>query len=173
MNPRVAVFILVIGYLSLAGMPAQAEDVMRRDTPSGLPVPRFVSLKDEETNCRIGPSFEHPVRFVFKRSGAPVLIVAESVDHWRKLRDSEGDECWAHQTTLKAQTHVLTIAPVELTRKPGENAAVSAHLGAGVLARLVKRRNGRLLLSAGAAKGWVDADAVWGGEAPGASDRRN
>ncbi len=143
--------------------PAQAAG-LRLDTPSGYPVPRFVSLKDAETNCRIGPSFKHPVRFVFKRAGAPVLVVAESVDHWRKVRDSDGDECWAHEATLTAQTHVLTVDETGLQRQPSGAARMSGRLGAGVLARLVKRKDGWLLIDAGKAKGWTAAAAVWGGD---------
>jgi SH3-like domain-containing protein len=141
-----------------------ASPPVRLDTPSGLPVPRFVSLKTGETNCRIGPSFEHPVRFVYKRAGAPVMVVAESVDHWRKVRDAEGAECWAHQTTLRAVTHVLALEETVLRRRPGGEAEISARLEAGVLARIEKRDGGWIRVAAGPARGWVPSDAVWGGE---------
>lgn len=163
---RVALFTLPILYLTAMGQAAQAREGVRLDTPSGYPVPRFVSLKDDETNCRIGPSFNHPVRFVFKRAGAPVLVVAESVDHWRKLRDPEGDECWVHQTTLKAQTHVLALGPVDLLNRPDSSARTAARLGEGVLARLKKRHGEWIYVSAGDARGWVQARAMWGGDPP-------
>lgn len=146
---------------------------LRLDTPSGYPVPRFLSLKSDETNCRSGPSLEHPVRFVFKRADVPVLIVAESVDHWRKLRDPAGDECWVYSTTLRAQTHVLALHAVTLRRRPGEAAAQSASLGEGVLARIVRRKSGWLLVSAHDAKGWIAATEIWGGDALAASEARN
>lgn len=173
MRLRAAVIFAVLFHLSAAAPPAQADSGVRLDTPSGYPVPRFVSLKDEETNCRIGPSFDHPVRYVFKRAGTPVLIVAESVDHWRKLRDPVGDECWVHQTTLKAQSHVLVSAAVSLKRRPEADAAVSARLGEGVLARLVKRKGDWLLVSAEKAQGWVATDEVWGGDPLSNSAGRN
>lgn len=167
-----AAMLAAAAHLSVAAFPAQgaasplaeSDKTVRLDTPSGYPVPRFVSLKAEETNCRIGPSFDHPVRFLFKRAGAPVLVVAESVDHWRKLRDPDGDECWVHQTTLKAQTHILATASVELRRRPTADAGVSARLSEGVLARLIKRKSDWLFVSVGSAKGWVPARDVWGGE---------
>ena len=179
MKLRAAAFALVFAYLSASGVTAQAGDIARRDTPSGFPVPRFVSLKNAETNCRIGPSLQHPVRFVFKRAGAPMLIVAESVDNWRKLRDSEGDECWAHKLTLKAQTHILAIDQgttssrailfdeTRLLARPSPDAKLSGRIGPGVLARILKRREGWILVKAGAARGWVPASQVWGGKTPG------
>lgn len=165
MRLRAAILTAISLHLSVTTALAQAAGEVRLDTPSGYPVPRFVSLKDEETNCRIGPSFDHPVRYVFKRQGAPVLVVAESVDHWRKVRDPDGDECWAHQTTLKAQTHVLTKGATELHKKPSAKARVSARLGTGVMARLVKQKDGWLLVAADDARGWAPAVNVWGGDA--------
>lgn len=177
MRYRAAILALLV-HLSVMGATAQgaapqAEKGVRLDTPSGFPVPRFVSLKNNETNCRTGPSLDHPVRFVFKRVGAPMLVVAESVDHWRKLRDLAGDECWAHRTTLKAQTHVLVQGGVELKRRPATGADISARLGSGVLARLVKRKGDWILVTAAEAKGWVLARDVWGGKVPIDSARRN
>ena len=166
MPPRTVPFLVAI-YLSALALPAQADGgapaPVRIDTPSGLPVPRFLSLKYGETNCRIGPSPAHPVRYVFRREGAPVMVVAESVDHWRKIRDAAGDECWAHKVTLRAQTHVQTLRETALRRKPSRNASAAAQLGPGVLARIDARKDGWLKVSAGGADGWVRADEVWGG----------
>jgi SH3-like domain-containing protein len=157
-------------YLTAAGPAAQAAPAalaaVRLDTPSGRPVPRFVSLKRDQTNCRTGPSFDHPVRFIFRRAGAPVLVVAESVDHWRKIRDAEGDECWVHQTTLTAQSHVLSVEEVALRRAPAPHAAVVGRLAPGVLARLGGRRGEWLFVSAGGARGWIKRGEAWGADAP-------
>lgn len=142
--------------------PADAP-TLRLDTPSGLPVPRFVSLKSDETNCRIGPSFDHPVRYVFKRAGAPVMVVAESVDHWRKIEDAEGAQCWAHETTLRAVTHVLIRRETALSARPRGGAAQTGRLAPGVLARIEKREGDFLRVRAGPAHGWIAADAAWGG----------
>lgn len=162
MRRQIAILALLL-HLSPAAAAAQAAGAARLDTPSGYPVPRFVSLKDEETNCRIGPSFDHPVKFVFKRAGAPVMVIAESVDHWRKIKDPDGDECWVHQTTLKGQSHVLVIADTPLHRRPDDAARTNAMLGPGVLARLIKRKNGWVLVAADDVRGWTDETRVWGG----------
>ncbi|MGE4080829.1 MAG: SH3 domain-containing protein, partial [Reyranella sp.] len=56
---------------------------------SGLPIPRFASLKSDEINVRTGPGPRYPIEWVFKRKGMPVEIVAE-YDNWRKIRDWQG-----------------------------------------------------------------------------------
>jgi SH3-like domain-containing protein len=126
-------------------------------------VPRFLSLKYGETNCRIGPSQDHPVKFVFRREGAPVMVIAESVDHWRKIRDAAGDECWAHRVTLRPQTHVLTETETALLKRPALSAPAAAQLAPGVLARIDARKGGWLKVSAHRASGWVAVEKVWGG----------
>ena len=66
---------------------------------SGLPLPRFVSLKANKVNVRKGPSSEHSVAWVYQQKGLPVEITAES-DNWRKVRDSDGSEGWILQSML-------------------------------------------------------------------------
>lgn len=164
-------FSLTLGlYLSGAALPVQAADgappAVRLDTPSGLPVPRFVSLKSETTFCRAGPSFAHPVRLTFMRSGLPVMIVAETRDHWRKIRDAEGDECWTHKSKLSGAETVLVMEDgLALRAKPDAGSPPRARLGRGVIARVETARGGWLRVSADGMKGWARASAFWGAEA--------
>src|ERR1700743_961106 len=76
---------------------------------SGLPVPRYVSLKSDRVNLREGPSKDHQTSWVFQRAGLPVEITAES-DNWRRIRDSEGTEGWVLQSLLSGRRTVL-VAP--------------------------------------------------------------
>ncbi|MCX7307455.1 MAG: SH3 domain-containing protein, partial [Afipia sp.] len=46
-------------------------------TTSGLPVPRYVSLKSDHVNVRAGPTKDHDVAWVYTRAGLPVEITAE------------------------------------------------------------------------------------------------
>ncbi|HEC90533.1 MAG TPA: hypothetical protein ENI55_02585, partial [Alphaproteobacteria bacterium] len=56
---------------------------------SGLPLPRFVSLRAQEVNMRAGPGVRYPVEWVYKRRYLPVQIIAE-YKTWRKVRDWHG-----------------------------------------------------------------------------------
>lgn len=135
----------------------------RLDTPSGQPVPRFVSLKAKQTFCRSGPTFGHRVRITFMRRGLPVMVVAETTDHWRKVRDVDGDECWIHKTKLSnAKTALVTIDGLALYARPNAAAPQKARLGRGVIARVEAVENGWLRVSVDGRKGWAPQTGFWG-----------
>ena len=77
---------------------------MRRGT--GLPLPRFVSLKSGTVNVRRGPGQDYDLLFTFVRPGLPVEITQE-FDTWRKIRDSEGDEGWVYHSLLSGERTAL------------------------------------------------------------------
>lgn len=133
---------------------------------SGLPVPRFVSLKPDRVNVRGGPTRDHEVTFVYTRSGLPVEITAES-DNWRRIRDWEGSEGWVYHSLLSGRrTAVATPKDknqlVPLYDSGDSNAAVIARLQAGVLAT-VKRCTGNWCRLIGPGfDGWVVQEQLWG-----------
>src|SRR5262252_6050278 len=111
---------------------------------SGLPVPRYVSLKSDHVNVRAGPTKDNDVAWVFTRAGLPVEITAE-FENWRRVRDSEGSEGWVYHSLLSGRrTAVVTmknkndLAPIYDSADP--KSAVAARLQAGVVAQ-VKRCN--------------------------------
>ena len=151
-------FVFVVALAS-----AEPANAVREDTPSGLPVPRFVSLKATKTNCRIGPSFTHPVKVTFLRRGLPVVVIAETKDHWRKIRDVDGDECWAHKSKLSGAETVLVITEgLPLRAVPNETAPMRATLGRHVVARLERTEGEWVRLSTQGVSGWTRPNGLWG-----------
>ena len=69
------------------------------ETPSGLPLPRFVTTRSTPINVRVGPGTKYDVSWVYKIAGTPVEIIQE-FDVWRKIRDADGSEGWVHQNML-------------------------------------------------------------------------
>lgn len=88
--------------------PACAQEAQKGPV-SGLPVPRYVSLKSDRVNVREGPSKEHPTVWIYQRAGLPVEITAE-FETWRKIRDSEGAEGWVLHSLLSGRRTAL-VAP--------------------------------------------------------------
>lgn len=157
--------LLVIAALALlAPAPAAGET---RPTPSGLPVPRYVTLKFSEVNARAGPGDDHRLLWVYRSRGLPVQVVAETRE-WRRICDPRGGRAWVHKRTVDGRRAVLggkTAAPIRA--KPRADARIVAYLRPDALAALDRCDKGWCKVGVGRAKGWTPARAVWGAtEAP-------
>jgi SH3-like domain-containing protein len=160
----VKALVLIAPLILLAGAGAAGE--VGLGPKSGLPVPRFVSLKPDRVNVRAGPTRDHEVTFVYTRAGLPVEITAES-DNWRRIRDWEGSDGWVYHSLLSGRrTAVVTSKDkdqlVPLYDNADSNGAVVARLQAGVLAT-VKRCTGSWCRIAGPGfDGWAVQVQLWG-----------
>src|SRR5436305_10969693 len=115
-------------------------------TTSGLPVPRYVSLKSDHVNVRAGPTKDNDVAWVYTRSGLPVEITAE-FESWRRVRDSEGAEGWVYHSLLSGRrTAVVTMKSKDDLASPYDRAdrasAVAARLQAGVVTQVKRCTSG-------------------------------
>jgi SH3-like domain-containing protein len=133
---------------------------------SGLPVPRYVSLKSDHVNVRAGPTKDNDVAWVYTRSGLPVEITAE-FENWRRVRDSEGAEGWVYHSMLSGRrTAVVTmktrddLAPLYDRADP--NGAVAARLQAGVVAQVKKCTSGWCRVTGNGFDGWIEQQRLWG-----------
>ena len=66
---------------------------------SGLPVPRFVTLKSDNVNMRAGPGTEYPVLWHYRKEGLPLRVEAE-FGVWRKVVDHDGTTGWMHHSVV-------------------------------------------------------------------------
>jgi len=85
----------------MQGSAARSAGETTTGSVSGLPIPRFVSLKSDRVNARSGPNKDQEVRWVYTHVGMPVEINAE-FENWRRIRDWEGAEGWVYHTLLSA-----------------------------------------------------------------------
>jgi SH3-like domain-containing protein len=150
-----------------AGEMTGAIDPKQRQVgPSGLAIPRFVSLKAEKVNVRRGPSSDHPVAWVFQRKGLPVEIIAE-FENWRRIRDSEGEEGWILQNML-AGKRTAVVAPwrqdrtVPMRSSATGDGAIIAQLSSGVLGEVSSCTGDWCEIAAGGYEGWVEQSMLWG-----------
>lgn len=151
-----------LAVLMLAGT-TQAQE--RTKTPSGLPVPRYVSLKFTEVNARSGPSEDHRISWTYERRGLPVEVTAET-EMWRRIRDPDGSQAWVHKRTLDGRrTAMVRGAPnafAPLRRTPEPDAAVVAEVQSNVIGQLEECREGWCRLQVGRREGWIPAASLWG-----------
>ncbi|MCF6444155.1 SH3 domain-containing protein [Nereida sp. MMG025] len=129
---------------------------------TGLPMPRYVSLKASEGNVRRGPSLTHRVDWVFKHRDMPLRITAEH-GHWRRVEDREGVGGWLHYSLLSGKRTVIVEQDMlELRAKPTLASPVNAQLELGVVARLGECDPEWCRLSAQGYRGWAKKDVLWG-----------
>ncbi len=133
---------------------------------SGLPVPRFVSLKAKRVNVRVGPGQDYGISWIFTRIGLPVEVIQE-FDTWRRVRDSDGSVGWVFHSLLSGKrTGVVAPwgedAPIPIRRRPDDAAAVTAYLESGVVGDVRTCRVQWCRINGKGYDGWIRQDRLWG-----------
>lgn len=148
----------------LASLPAAADQI---GTASGLPVPRYVSLKSDRVNLREGPSKDHRTTWIFERAGLPVEITAE-FETWRKVRDSEGSEGWVLHSLLSGRRTGLVTPwkkdgkPVVVFGKPSDDAGPVARLAPNVLTNIRSCDKTWCRVNGDGFDGFIKQGELWG-----------
>jgi SH3-like domain-containing protein len=160
---RPAICILAVAAAWLAASAARAAGDVATG-PSGLPLPRFVSLKADKINVHVGPGKTYDVTWIYTRSGLPVEITAE-YENWRRIRDGEGSEGWVYHSLLSGRRTGVVVGKEELVplREAGDpEGTVKAKLQTGVTGA-VKKCNGTWCHIAGEGfDGWIEQQRLWG-----------
>jgi SH3-like domain-containing protein len=133
--------------------------------PSGLPVPRFVTLKSGKVNVRRGPSSEYPVAWVYQRKGYPVEITAE-FENWRRVRDVDGQEGWILMQMLSGKRFAVVVpgkaAHAALYNSKAGDAAIVAKLSGGVLSSIEECDGQWCGFTSGDYEGYILQTQLWG-----------
>lgn len=82
-----------------AAAQAPAGPDLSKGTVTGLPLPRYASLRADEVNMRAGPGRRFPILWVYHRRGMPIKVERE-FDVWRLVEDQTGQKGWMQQATL-------------------------------------------------------------------------
>jgi SH3-like domain-containing protein len=159
-----AAMVAIAALLTLTGAAQTAR--AGNDPTSGLPVPRFVSLKADRVTVRGGPDKDHDVAWIYTRVGWPVEITAE-FENWRRIRDSDGSEGWVYHSLLSGKRMATVqlksktdLAP--LYDKPDAKGAVAAQLQVGVLAAVKHCTGTWCQISGDGFDGWIEQNELWG-----------
>ncbi len=130
---------------------------------TNLDMPRFVSLKSNDVNLRVGPSMNYPIELKYNQNNLPVEIIDE-FDVWRKVKDHENNIGWLHKSLIKGERFVLTIKKEQVIKyiynRPNGNAI-------GIVERnnilnLERCLMNWCLISNRDIKGWISKESIWG-----------
>ena len=134
-----------------------------RPTPSGQPVPRWLSLKSSEVHARFGPGLDHRILWEYRVSGLPVQVIAETTE-WRKVCDPEGAVAWVHRSVVSSRRSAFNASDAEVAIHSGrsETSPVRARLSPRSLVAMDECEEGWCSIRAGRLRGWVRQSAVFG-----------
>jgi SH3-like domain-containing protein len=133
---------------------------------SGLPVPRFVSLKAGRVNVRVGPGEDYRIAWVFTKPGLPIEVIQE-YDTWRRIRDSDGSVGWVFQSLLSGKRTAVVSPwakgdPKPIRASASPESAITAYLEPGVLGDVRECKEHWCKITGNGFSGWIAQDQLWG-----------
>ena len=141
---------------------ANAQEVKLTVRGSGLPVPRYVTLKPHEANLRAGPGLEYPVLWQYRTPKLPVRVDAE-FGIWRKIVDHDGTAGWMHGSVLSlSRMALIRIDMAKIHNSPDPSSTVIALAERNALMELQSCPKSWCRVNAANVRGWIERKAVWG-----------
>ena len=140
---------------------AQAQERARGQV-TGLPIPRFISMKSAMANVRRGPSTTNRIDWILRHRGTPLKVVAEYRE-WFRVEDVDGEGGWIHTALLSpVRTVLVQQEMLELREGPNADAPAIAQLEAGVVAYLGTCAANWCAVSVDGYEGWLAKSGIWG-----------
>lgn len=122
----------------------------------------FLSLKNNEVNLRLGPSFEYPIKLTYNKKYLPVIILDKS-ETWRKIKDFENNSGWIHISQLsKRKTAINQKNNSILFKRATIYSRPIARLESGRLVLINKCNLKWCKIKSENFNGWIKKDSLWG-----------
>ena len=140
--------ILIISFLLLFLSIASAEEI-------------FFSLKKNKVNVRYGPSFESPVKFIYKKKDLPIKQI-DKKGNWRRILDIKNNSGWIHSSQLKPINSIITLNDKFLFEKPTIFSKPIAKLKKGRVLLVQNCQTNWCKIKTDNFKGWIERKNLWG-----------
>ena len=122
----------------------------------------FLTLKNIEVNLRQGPSFEYPIKLIYKKKYLPVIILDKS-GPWRNIKDFENNTGWIHIVLLSKKKSAINIKNNSIIyKKPTIYSKPIVKLEVGRLVLIKKCKTKWCKITSGGYSGWIFKDSLWG-----------
>ena len=121
----------------------------------------FLSLKKNKVNVRYGPSFESPVKYIYKKINLPIKQI-DKKENWRRIIDSKNNSGWIHWSQLKKNNSIILLEDKILFKNSSNFSKPIAKVKEGRLL-IVQECDGEWCkIKTQKIKGWIKKDNVWG-----------
>ena len=121
----------------------------------------FLTLRNDKVNLRLGPSFDYPIKIIYKKKYLPVIIKDRS-DNFRKIQDHENNSGWIHISQLSKKKSGIAIQDKVLYKRPTIYSQPLANIKTGRLLLISKCKLDWCKIKTGKYSGWVKKENIWG-----------
>ena len=121
----------------------------------------FLSLKKDKVNVRYGPSFDTPVKYIYKKINLPIKQI-DKKENWRRIIDLKNNSGWIHSSQLKSSNSIIILENTTLFNKSTNFSKPLAKINKGRLLVIQKCEGNWCKIKSGKFKGWVKINKIWG-----------
>ena len=121
----------------------------------------YLSLKKNKVNVRYGPSFDSPIKFVYKKVNLPIKQI-DKKENFRRIIDSKNNSGWIHISQLKDVNSIISLTDKILFKKPSKFSKPLASVKKGRVLFVLKFDSDWYKVQSGKFKGWITNKDLWG-----------
>ena len=121
----------------------------------------FLMLKNDKVNVRYGPSFDYPIKFIYKKKFLPVKII-DKKENFRRIIDHKNNSGWIHISQLKKINSLIVLTDKIIFKKASKFSYPIAKVKKGRLLLIKKCNNEWCLVKAENYQGWIQNTDIWG-----------
>ena len=122
---------------------------------------KFLMLKNEKVNVRYGPSFDYPIKYIYKKIYLPIKVI-DKKENFRRIIDHKKNSGWIHISQLKQSKSFITVSHKIIFKKPTKFSKPLAKIETGRLLLVKKCERSWCYVETGVFKGWIENESVWG-----------
>ena len=121
----------------------------------------YLSLKKNKVNVRYGPSFDSPIKFVYKKVNLPIKQI-DKKENFRRIIDFKNNSGWIHVSQLKDVNSIISLSDKILFKKPSKFSKPLASVKKGRVLFVLKFDDNWCKIQSGKFKGWITNKDLWG-----------
>ncbi len=121
----------------------------------------YLSLKKDKVNVRYGPSFESPIKYIYKKINLPIKQIDEK-ENFRRIIDLKNNSGWIHVSQLKKINSLIPLEDKILFKKPSQFSKPLAQIKKGKVLIIQKCNINWCKIKSKNIKGWIEKDNTWG-----------
>ena len=121
----------------------------------------YLSLKKNKVNVRYGPSFDSPIKYIYKKINLPIKQI-DKKENWRRIIDFKNNSGWIHWSQLKKVNSIINLEDKILFKKPSNFSTPLAKIQKGKVLIVEKCNGVWCQITTKKFKGWIKIENIWG-----------